>query len=335
MPGAAAALGLAGVPPYRPPWWLRGGHAQTVWASAFRRVVAGAPVRERLELPDGDFLDLDWHRVGASRVVIIAHGLEGDSRRGYVRGLARALNRRAWDVVAWNLRGCSGEPNRLPRSYHSGASEDLAAVVSGIAGRGHATVAVCGFSLGGNLTLKFLGEGRPEGARVVAGVAVSVPCDLRASALRLDASVNRIYLRRFLDSLRHRMDAKRRQFGAIIPVVDRAAIRNFLDFDDRFTAPLHGFRDAADYWERCSALRFLSGIRVPTLVLNAADDPFLTPECHPRQDAAKNPRLTVEITDHGGHVGFVGGGRHPGEYWSELRIASFLEAAVGPSTPPF
>jgi len=309
---------------YRPPRWLRDGHRQTLWPSVFRRVPAGRIRRERLELSDGDFLDLDWSRQGASRVAIIAHGLEGDSRRPYVLGLARALQRRGWDTVAWNLRGCSGEANRLPRSYHSGASGDLAAVVEHVGRFSYDPLVVCGFSLGGNLTLKFLGEGHPAAGRVAAGAVVSVPCDLRGAAERLEAPDNALYLRRFLKTMLQRMADKRLRFGPMIPNAPAGEIRNFREFDDRFTAPLHGFRDAEDYWARCSAAGFLDGIRVPVLLLNAADDPFLSPGCYPREAARRNSRVMLEIPDSGGHVGFVGGGGFRGEYWSEFRVAAFL-----------
>lgn len=319
---------LPGFPEYRPPRWLRGPHVQTLWPSLFRRVTGLAWERERLELADGDFLDLDWSRTGGRRLAVVAHGLEGDSRRAYVSGLARALNRRGWDVVAWNLRGCSGEPNRLARSYHSGASEDLAAVVMRTRPMGYAATAVTGFSLGGNLTLKFLGEGNPAASEVSAGAAISVPCDLRGAALRLAEPDCALYLRRFLRTMIVRMEAKHRRFGNSFPAVDRGRIHDFRDFDDAFTAPLHGFLSAEDYWARCSALRFLSGIQAPVLILNAADDPFLSPGCYPYESAQQNPRLTLEVPQHGGHVGFVGGGRFPGEYWSEWRVAEFLNAAA-------
>ena len=314
--------------PYRPPFWLRGAHRQTLWPTLFRRVRDVQYIRERLELSDGDFLDLDWSRTGFDRVVLVAHGLEGSSQGVYVRGLVRALCRRKWDVVAWNLRGCSGEPNRLPRSYHSGASEDLAAVVERVERLGYRKIAVAGFSLGGNLTLKFLGEGNPVASRVAAGVGVSVPCDLRGAAERLSRPECAFYLRRFLRTMIARMSGKRRQFGAGFPEVNPELIRSFRDFDDQFTAPLHGFHDAADYLSQCSSLRFLSGIRVPSLILSAGDDPFLSAECIPLDAKKTNSCLTVEVPKWGGHVGFVGGGAVASEYWSETRIANFLEESV-------
>lgn len=277
---------------------------------------------------DGDFLDLDWSRVGSNRVVIVAHGLEGSSQSVYVRGCVRALCRRNWDAVAWNFRGCSGEPNRLQRSYHSGASEDLAAVVERVERLGYRMIAVVGFSLGGNLTLKFLGEGNPAASSVAAGVGVSVPCDLQGAAESISRPECAFYLRRFLRTMIARMREKRRRFGARFPEVNPRWIQNFRDFDDQFTAPLHGFHDAADYWRQCSSLRFLGGIRVPTLILSAEDDPFLSRECLPRDAPRTNPNLTVEIPKWGGHVGFVGGGIWASEYWSESRIAEFLEEAA-------
>ena len=313
---------------YQPPVWLQGAHAQTVWPSMIRNVTGIRPERERIELSDGDFLDVDWSRVGGRRLVVVGHGLEGDSRRPYVTGLMRAMNRRGWDAVAWNLRGCSGEPNRLPRSYHSGVSDDLEAVVVHCARADYEALAVTGFSLGGNVTLKFLGETRAGLAKVRAGAAISVPCDLRGAAERMAGRECAVYLRRFLRSMLDRMDEKRRRFGTVVPAVDRRSIRNFRDFDDAFTAPLHGFASAEDYWARCSALGFLSAIQVPTLILNAADDPFLSTGCFPRAAAAGNARLSLVIPAHGGHVGFVGGGACDGEYWSESRVAAFLESAV-------
>jgi len=284
--------------------------------------------RERLELADGDFLDLDWWRTGSNRRLIISHGLEGSSRRVYVTGLARAAARRGWDVVAWNFRGCSGEPNRLPRSYHSGATEDLAAVVQHTALRGEGTTALVGFSLGGNVTLKFLGEDQPARALVQAGVALSVPCDLKAAALRMADSDCAFYMRRFLREMGRKMEAKRARFGRDFPAADWRSMRTFAEFDEAFTAPLHGFDSADDYWARCSSVRFLSGIRVPTFILNAADDPFLAPACFPTEFARTSALVTLEVPSRGGHVGFVGAGRFSEEYWGEQRVLEFLEQAL-------
>ncbi len=323
-------VGRAAVPvvvesSYRPPWWCRSARLQTCWPSLVRRLPALPWSRERLELDDGDFLDLDWCRAGADRLLVISHGLEGSSRRNYVSGLAHAAVRRGWSVLAWNFRGCSGEPNRLARSYHSGATEDLAAVVRRATASFGGVLGLAGFSLGGNLTLKFLGEDWPELRSVRAGVTLSVPCDLKAAAGRMAAPDCAFYMRRFLREMGAKMDAKRARFGPAFPAADWRTMRTFAEFDEAFTAPLHGFASAEDYWACCSAVRFLPAIRVPTLILNAADDPFLAPPCFPVDLALASPFVTLEMPRHGGHVGFAGGGIGDGEYWSEQRIMEFLE----------
>lgn len=274
---------------------------------------------------DGDFLDLDWLNCGSSRLVILAHGLEGDSRRHYMCGTAAVCNAARMDVLSWNFRGCSGAPNRLPRAYHSGATEDLAAVVFRAEQSGkYDHFFVVGFSLGGNLVLKYLGERAGNPGRIRGGVAISVPCDLRASADRLDRPDRDFYRLRFLRSMRSRMAAKREQFGGLIPSDTENPCRTFRQFDDVFTAPLHGFQNAEDYWARCSANRFLDAIQVPTLVLNARDDPFLTPECFPTKMAERHRFVYLESPSKGGHVGFVSPGNRSHRYWAERRIVDFI-----------
>ena len=310
-------------PDYTPPPGFSNPHLQTVFAGRLRRVDGPRYERERIDTPDGDFLDLDWARVGAERAVVISHGLEGSADRAYVRGMARALNRHGWDALAWNLRGCSGEPNRQLRLYHSGATEDLDAVVQH-ARRSHDRIALIGFSLGGNLTLKYLGE-QGDAAPVARAVAFSVPVDLAASSAALARWENGLYMRYFLRSLRGKVRTKAEQFPDAVNTDGLARIRDFRGFDDRYTAPLHGCEDAADYWRRSSSKSFLSAIRVPTLLVNATDDPFLAPPCYPTEAAQQSEHLTLEVPAHGGHVGFVRFGTD-GEYWSEQRTADFLRA---------
>jgi len=297
---------------------------QTILAAVLPRRVDLRFEEERLELADGDFLRLDWVRqAGRERLAIISHGLEGSSKNGCVRGMAAELAGAGWDVLAWNFRGCGGEPNRLPRFYHSGETGDLRAVIErGAAAYGR--IALIGFSLGGNVTLKYLGEARPHAA-VVAGVGISVPVDLTASAGVLDGRwTNRIYLRRFMKSLVGKVEAKALVYPRELDVAGARAIRTFAEFDGRFTAPLHGFRDERDYWERCSARRFLSGITVPTLLLNARNDPFLAPECFPFAAAEENAALFLEAPESGGHVGFLDLA-HGLQPWSERRVVEFLD----------
>lgn len=318
------------VPAYVPPPLLRNGHAQTVWAGLFRRVAGVAYRRERIETPDGDFLDLDWCRGGAPRLAVLSHGLEGDTGRPYVRGMARALSRFGWDVLAWNYRGCSGEPNRRVFFYHSGATADLDVVVRHALATGrYAAAALVGFSLGGNLTLKYVGErGGGLDPRLRAAVALSVPCDLAAGADHLARPANAVYMRRFLRALAAKVRAKAERFPGEVDVAGLAGLRTFHDFDGCYTAPLHGFRDAHDYWRRCSSKAFLGGIRIPTLLVNASDDPFLPPACYPVDEARGHPYLRLEVPAHGGHLGFVAFGGD-GLYWSERRAAAFLEEATG------
>ena len=298
-------------------------HVQTMIGAFLRRRYRTEFEPERLELDDGDFLDLRWLRQGHDRLVILSHGLEGNAEQGYVRGMAAAANAAGWDALAWNFRGCGDDPNRLVRLYHSGATEDLKPVIERAAAN-YSRIALIGFSLGGNLTLKYLGEAPPHPA-VIAGVAISAPVDLAASARMLDQRwSNRIYLRRFIGSLIAKVEAKALQFPSEIDATGSRALRSFQEFDDRYTSRLHGFRDAADYWKQASARQYLHQITVPALLLNARDDPFLAPECFPFPEAEQNPCLFLEAPASGGHLGFIEyvGGLRP---WFEHRVIQFLE----------
>lgn len=310
---------------YTSPRWLRNGHLQTILPALLRRGGKVAYRRERLELPDGDFLDLDWLSAGRKRLAVLSHGLEGDSDAGYIRGMASALQALGWDVLAWTFRGCGFDPNRLLRFYHSGETSDLAAVVAHAAPR-YERLALVGFSLGGNMTLKYLGEAPPHPA-IAAAVAVSAPVDLASSARALDQRRgNRIYLRRFLKTLIAKVEAKAIHFPGQIDTAGISRIGTFQEFDDRYTARLHGFRDASDYWARSSARPYLTGIAVPTLLLNARDDPFLPPECFPVAEAEMNPHLFLEAPPHGGHVGFLASAHKRERTWAERRAVEFLNA---------
>lgn len=311
---------------FRPLPGLGNAHLQTVLPALARRLRALPWSRERLELEDGDFLDLDWLNPGRRRLLIVSHGLEGHSRRPYAAGLARAASRHGWSVLAWNFRGCSGELNRLPRFYHSGASDDLAAVVDHVV-QTHRfeSIAVAGFSLGGNLTLKYLGEHHPSVAAICAGVALSTPCDLAASSTAMEAARVRPYMARFRRDILRKWTLKRRLFPGLIPEIDARRQRTFRQIDDTFTAPIHGFADAEEYWRRCSANAFLPLIRVPTLILNAADDPFLAPNCFPREFATQSRTIHLEVPDRGGHVGFMDRWGSQADLWSEIRTLDFLE----------
>ncbi|HVZ39169.1 MAG TPA: alpha/beta fold hydrolase [Candidatus Kapabacteria bacterium] len=325
---------------YSPPCLLSGGHPQTIYPALFRSPAIPPYRRERIDTPDGDFLDLDWlerspdaaapaaGENGGERLAVLCHGLEGNSTRPYNSGMAHVLHAAGWDVLAWNYRGCGGEPNRLLRSYHSGATEDLDVVVRhATEPRRHGRVALIGFSLGGNLVLKYAGErGRTIDPRIAAVVGFSVPCDLRASADRLALIQNRIYMHRFIVSLSEKLREKAVRFPGMLNLEPLATVRTFHQFDNLYTAPLHGFRDAADYWERSSSANYLAEINVPTLIVNALNDPYLAGRCYPVAEAEANPNITLEMPRSGGHVGFVSFNAER-VYWSERRALQFLEAA--------
>ncbi len=313
---------------YNSPLWLRNGHIQTIWPVLFRNPPLPALWRTRLETPDGDFIDVDHipacAGLRAPRVAILSHGLEGNSRRRYMLGMAQSLTSRGWDVVARNFRGCSGEMNRTLPLYHGGETEDLHQVVRYCVTLGYASIALVGFSMGGNQTLKYLGEReRTIPPQVRAAVGISVPCDMEGAAEILSLPSRAPYMAYFLRSLREKIIRKHEQFPHEINVDGLDAIHTFNEFDERYTAPLHGFSSARHYWRDSGCLRFLDNINIPFLLVNAADDPFLSPGCYPLQTAASNPFMTLEMPQWGGHVGFVTLFKEL--YWSENRAADFLD----------
>ena len=298
---------------YQPPFYLFNGHLQTIVPSLWRTVPDVAYQRERVELPDGDFLNLDWSRLpnmrAADGLAIVSHGLEGDASRPYMRGMVRALNRAGLDALAWNYRSCGGEMNRLLRSYHLGDTDDLDLVVRhALATDRYERVYLVGFSAGGNVTLKYLGEEPNRTPEEVKRAAVfSVPTDLQASSVYISRPQNQVYLRRFLKSLRLKVRAKAELLPGQVDLAGIEDLRDFQEFDNRYTAPMHGFDSAAAYYQHASSGRYLSGIRVPTLLVNAQNDPFLPASCFPRDIAADSPFVFLEMPPEGGHVGFPEG----------------------------
>ncbi len=277
--------------------------------------------RERLETADGDFLDLDWLCQGSNKLVIISHGLEGNSSRAYMKGMAHAFHVNKFDVLTWNFRGCSEEMNRRLRFYHSGATDDLDWIVRHAIQKNYTEINLIGFSLGGNLTLKYLGE-RETSPKLNKAVVFSVPLDLYASCLKISKPSNWVYANRFLKSLKGKVIQK----SLMIPGLDTKGIekiRSLLQFDDRYTAPLHGFHGAMDYYEKCSSINFLDSIAVPTLLVNAQNDPFLSDECYPASRLKNHAFIEFESPMYGGHVGFAQFDKN-GLYWSEERALSFL-----------
>lgn len=307
---------------YDSPKWLFNGHLQTIVPSLFRKTPALPFERERISTPDEDFLDLDWLRNGANSLVIISHGLEGNSQRPYMTGMARQFHSNGFDVLNWNFRGCSEELNKQPIFYHSGATYDLDTVIQH-ASQNYDKIYLIGFSLGGNLTLKYLGENRDRSRKIQKGVAISVPLHLESSSVKISTGENIIYAKRFLKTLREKVLKKAHKFPDEIPTGILRKIKTLQDFDDHYTGPLHGFDDAHDYYEQNSSLYFLENIEVPALILNAQNDPFLSERCFPVNLARKLDNVWMDFPKYGGHVGFSPRKKED-IYWSEKRAFEFI-----------
>lgn len=329
-PGGAPPFqgGRVDEPNFRAAWWCRSPHLQTLWPYLFRFRPSPAYRRERFELPDGDFVDLDWTGPrDAGATVIMLHGLEGSSSSHYIRALSHQLTLSGLRGVVMHQRGCSGEPNRLARFYHAGETQDLRRVLEYIRAtfpRGR--IYGAGFSLGGNMLLKWLGEAG-GGAMLDAAVAVSVPFRLEIGAKRLEHGLSRLYQKHLLRSMKHSVAVKKQRMRH--PVNDRelAACGTFEEIDNCLTAPLHGFRHAGDYYERSSSRQFLGSIRVPTLIIHAADDPFLTPAAIPAADELSG-QVRLEVSPHGGHCGFLAGSiPFRPRYWLDERIPAFIKSS--------
>jgi predicted alpha/beta-fold hydrolase len=317
---------------FRPAWWLPGAHAQTIAGRVLRRPHPPVFRRERIETPDGDFLDLDWvpAQNREAPLVLLLHGLEGSARRGYAINTYSALAANGLRAVGLNFRSCGGEPNLTARFYHSGETGDLRVAIDLLEQRfGQHVAAAIGFSLGGNVLLKYLAEEGAD-ARLGAAVAVSVPYDLAAGADALDATpMGRLYTSHFLASLVEKMESKSALLGSHIDLERIRRARSFREFDDAATAPLHGFAGAEDYYSRSSSGPLLDRIRVATLLIHAADDPFLPPSAIPHGAIDRNDCLRVVLTRRGGHVGFIAGSLLRPAFWAEAEAARFLGQALG------
>ncbi len=315
---------------YSPAWWIPGGHLQTLWGKLFRRQPPAPTVLQRWDTPDGDFVEV--HRLqadhGAPRVLLL-HGLEGTVRSHYAQGLLNEAARRGWGADLLIFRSCGSEMNRARRFYHSGETTDTAFVLERISDEFPASpLAIAGVSLGGNVLLKFLGEkGNNLPPQLKAAAAISVPFDLSRSARRINRGLSRLYQRFFINSLRRKAQEKAAQFPDIAPASRIAGIRTLEDFDNLITGPVHGFRDAQDYYQRSSSLPWLKQIRLNTLLLSAIDDPMLPPEVldEVREVARQNPALHLEFVDQGGHAGFIAGSV-PWRplYYAEHRVGVFF-----------
>ena len=319
---------------FSPAWWCPGRHSQTIWRRVFGRTPTVNIQRERWRTPDDDFLDLDFTETNyqateniRTPTILLLHGLEGSSRAKYILGMLQWVTQLKWRGVALNFRSCSGEINRQKRFYHSGETTDLKWVVGQLISRfPNSPLFLTGFSLGGNVLLKWLGEeGKKVPTQVRAAAAISVPFDLAVAARRIDQGFNRIYGRVFLKTLREKTLAKERQYPGLVDPKQVSKIISFAQFDNEVTAPIHGFRDGEDYWVSSSSFRFLAEVQIPTLLISAQDDPFLPFPYLPRKAIEQSKWLTGCFPSRGGHVGFVEG-KLPWEvsYWSESKTFAFF-----------
>ncbi len=307
-----------------PPFYLFNGHLETIIPSLFRKVKGVSYQREKIETPDGDFLNLDWSKVGSDSLLVLSHGLEGDSSRHYIMGLVKLFNQNGIDALVWNNRTCGGELNLKPILYHHGASYDLDTVLIHVF-RHHEykTICLAGISMGGAQTLKYLGEkGGDLDQRITRAAVYSTPCNLPSSAATLKEKRNSFYKNRFLGKLKKKMLAKANQYPELIDLELLKTIRDFDSFDTHFTAKLHGFKDAQDFYQSVSPDNWMSEITIPTLIINALNDPLLGPACYPISLAEKKENLFLEMPNYGGHTGFV---KKSDEFtWAEYRVLDFL-----------
>ncbi len=307
---------------YHSPSLFFNAHLETIYPSLMRSVVLQPYQRERIETDDNDFLDLDWLTQGSKKLVIISHGLEGNSQRAYIKGMAKAFFTNGVDTLAWNYRGCGEEMNKQLRFYHSGATDDLDSVIQhAIKKNRYDSIYLIGFSLGGNLTLKYLGE-RTAHSIIKKSIVFSVPLNLHSSCLQISKPSNWMYSNRFLKSLKNKIIQKSKVMEGI-NINGMEKIRSLIQFDDHFTAPLHGYSNAIDYYKQCSALYFLKNISIPAHIVNAQNDPFLSEDCYPEEQLKNHAFITFESPKHGGHVGFAQFNKN-GLYWSEARALRFI-----------
>ncbi|MBT8319739.1 MAG: alpha/beta fold hydrolase [Gramella sp.] len=314
---------------YIPPGIFKSADASTIYAATLRKVDLPEFKRERIEISDGDFLDLDWNYAktkDSEKLIILLHGLAGTANRPYMKGMSRAFTQKNWDSLSMNFRGCSEELNRLYRSYHAGASEDLAELITHVLSlKKYSKIALVGFSLGGNMLMKYLGENRSRPSEIIGAVGISVPCDLSGSLGAINKMRNFVYSKRFELNLKQHLNLRAEKFPDQLRKKDVSNCSSLRDIDDLYTSKAHGFKDAEEYYRKSSAINFLDGITTPTLIINAMNDSFLSEKCYPKSIAENSEHLYLEVPSYGGHVGFVTGTEI---YYHEKRALEFIEAQL-------
>jgi len=310
------------------PYFIKHGHLETIIPSLFRDIKEVEYKRERIDTPDNDFLDLDWLKNQNNKLIILSHGLEGSSERRYIKSCAKYFHDKNWDVLAWNYRTCSGEMNRQLRMYHHGVTDDLETVIKhSTTDNNYKNVVLVGFSMGGSTTLKYLGEKGTEAIGEISAAAVfSVPCNLWDSAVQLTKIGNLFYKKRFLNKMKKKIVEKASLFPDKIDITGIDNIKHFDEFDRRYTAPLHGFKDAHDFYRSSSSDQFYPNIKIPSLIVNGLNDPLLGDKCYPISMATSNENLFLETPKFGGHVGFsIKGKEHS---WMDERAFEFVSQYV-------
>ncbi len=311
-----------------PPFFYLNGHFETIIPSMSRKIRGVDYQREQIETPDDDFLNLDWIKNENKKLLIISHGLEGGSDRHYVLAMAKLFSENGWDILAWNNRSCNGEMNRQKILYHHAASYDVRTVVDhAVTVGGYEEIAMVGMSMGGGQTIRYLGEEEEYGLPnlIKKAVVISVPCSLPESVDTLSWRGNRVYEKRFLNKLKVKLSRKAEQYPEI-DVTGLDEIKTLEAFDEKYSAPLHGFKSRADFYVHCNPLPFIPKITKELLILNALNDPLLVGNCFPYHLAEENSNIYLETPKRGGHVGFMILGK---EYsYSELRTLEFLTTPV-------
>jgi uncharacterized protein len=308
---------------YKPSWILKNGHINTMYAYLFRTPPFSYHQRERFITADGDFYDVDYFFQNNSKIAVLLHGMEGSSHSQYTLALSRYLSFKGWDIACINLRSCSGELNKTKGLYHSAFTVDLNHFLQYISPK-YEKIHLAGFSLGGNIALHYAGneyEKTPKNLRAIA--AVSVPVFLSGANQELKKAKNRLYCKNFLITLSKKIKEKALLFPNDINTYNLHKIKTLEEFDDSFTAPLHGFNSAADYYQKASSLQHFSKITIPTLLINAMDDSFLSKECYPAKDEIANPLVSTEYPRYGGHVGFANVGKRV--YWTDRKIKDWFD----------
>ncbi|MDF1696216.1 MAG: alpha/beta fold hydrolase [Saprospiraceae bacterium] len=307
---------------YKPPLLFRNGNINTIYPFLFRKSASPVFDRKRFDTKDGDFIDLDILSKNRTKLAVICHGLEGNSDSQYIQHTSTYLFNNEWDVLCINFRSCSGEMNRKLEMYHSGFTQDVHEVISTYQ-KEYEEVALIGFSLGGNVALKYISDGifdLPEKLKAV--VALSVPIDLSKSSLKISSRANWIYDKRFRISLEQKIREKHKYFSDEVDLSHLKKIKTLRDFDEYYTGPMHGFDGAEDYYSKCNSKQFLENISIPALLITALDDPFLPEESYPFEIAESHQYLHFMAPKFGGHVGFTTFGSN--FYWNELKTLLFI-----------